>query len=79
MCVLDAECGLPASGVACRTAKNAVLSIAGAEFACQDLTVQRGEVWGISQVAFTQQAYRPVLAVAWWEEDEKEPRWLTSG
>jgi hypothetical protein len=63
---------------ACRTAKNAVLSIAGAEFACQDLTVQRGEVWGISQVAFTQQAYGPVLAVAWWEEDEKEPIYLVS-
>ena len=63
---------------ACRTAKNAVLSIAGAEFAYQDLTVQRGEVWGISQVAFTQQAYGPVLAVAWWEEDEKEPVYLVS-
>jgi hypothetical protein len=63
---------------ACRTAKNAVLSIAGAEFAYQDLTVQRGEVWGISQVAFTQQAYGPVLAVAWWEEDEKEPLYLVS-
>lgn len=63
---------------ACRTAKNAVLSIAGAEFACQDLTVQRGEVWGISQVAFTQQAYGPVLAVAWWEEDEQEPIYLVS-
>jgi len=63
---------------ACRTAKNAVLSIAGAEFACHDLTVQKGEVWGISQVAFTQQAYGPVLAVAWWEEDEKEPIYLVS-
>jgi hypothetical protein len=61
-----------------RTAKNAVLSIAEAEFACQDLTVQRGEVWGISQVAFTQQAYGPVLAVAWWEEDEQEPVYLVS-
>jgi hypothetical protein len=61
-----------------RTAKNAVLSIAGVEFAGQDLTVQRGEVWGISQVAFTQQAYGLVLAVAWWEEDEKEPIYLVS-
>jgi hypothetical protein len=50
----------------------------GVEFAGQDLTVQRGEVWGISQVAFTQQAYGPVPAVAWWEEDEKEPIYLVS-
>jgi hypothetical protein len=63
---------------ACRTAKNAVLSIAGVEFACQDLTVQKGEVWGISQVAFTQQAYGLALAVAWWEADEKEPIYLVS-
>ena len=63
---------------ACRTAKNAVLSIAGTEFAFEDLTVQVGEVWGISQVAFTRQAYGPVLAVAWWEEDEKEPIYLVS-
>ncbi len=63
---------------ACRTAKNAVLSIAGVEFACQDLTVEKGQVWGISQVAFTQQAYGPVLAVAWWEADQKEPIYLVS-
>lgn len=63
---------------ACRTAKNAVLSIAQVEFSFEDLAVQAGEVWGISQVAFTRQAYGPVLAVAWWAEDAQEPIYLVS-
>jgi hypothetical protein len=63
---------------ASRTAKNTILSIAGAEFSFGDLPVQPGECFGISNVAFTRQAYGPVLVVWWWKVGCKEPLYLVS-
>lgn len=63
---------------ACRTAKNTVLSIAGAEFSFEDMPVQPGECFGVSHVAFTRQAYGPVLVVWWWQAGYKDPLYLVS-
>jgi hypothetical protein len=63
---------------ACHTAENTILTIAGVEFAIKDVPVQPGECFGISHLAFTRQAYGPVLVVWWWQAGCKEPLYLVS-
>ncbi len=63
---------------ACRTAKTAKCYDAGEEFTLQDITPAQGQCSGVADVQFTQQAYGPVLAVAWWERNYDEPIYLVS-
>jgi hypothetical protein len=63
---------------ACRTAKTAKCYEAGEEFTLQDITPAQGQCTGIADVQFTQKAYGPVLAVAWWERNCDEPIYLVS-
>lgn len=62
----------------CRTAKNTILFEEGEEFSFEDLGVQPGECLSVPEVAFTRHAYGPVLAIAWWRKDCKEPLFLVS-
>ena len=62
----------------CRTAKNILLREADEWFSFADLDVQRGQRFGIPEVDFTAQAYGPVLAIAWWESQYKEPLFLVT-
>jgi len=62
----------------CRTAKNTILSIAGAEFSFEDVDLQPGDSWGLSKVAFTRQAYGPVLVIGWWADGCLEPIYLVT-
>jgi hypothetical protein len=63
---------------ACRTAKTAKCYEAGEEFTLQDITPSQGQCTGIADVQFTQKAYGPVLAVAWWDRNCDEPIYLVS-
>lgn len=60
----------------CRTAKNAQLWIDGEWFAFQDLILQSGDRVAIPDVLFTLQEYGPVLAIAVWDQEYKEPIFL---
>ncbi len=62
----------------CRTAKNTILFEDGEEFSFEDMGVQPGECLSVPDVAFTRQAYGPVLAIAWWRKDCQEPLFLVS-
>ena len=62
----------------CRTAKNVQLCEAGDWFAFADLGVQRGACLGVPDVNFTLHEYGPVLAIAWWHRDYKEPIYLVT-
>ena len=62
----------------CRTAKNTQICASGEWFAFQDMAVQRGEKIGLPDVSFTLQAYGPILVVAWWEAQHKEPLYLVT-
>ncbi len=60
----------------CRTAKNTILSVAGAEFAFEALGVRPGECISLPEVAFTHQGYGPVHAIAWWKKGYQDPLYL---
>jgi len=62
---------------ACRTASNTIL-YDDEEFSFQDLLLKPGMCLSIEDVSFTRQRYGPVLAVAWWRIDQKEPIYLVS-
>jgi len=62
---------------ACRTASNAIL-YDGEEFSFQDFLLQSGMCLSAEGVSFTRQRYGPVLVVAWWRKDQKEPLYLVS-
>lgn len=64
----------------CRTAKNVQLGEADAEarFPFEAVNVQPGECIALFDVTFTQQAYGPVLAIAWWDAAYKQPIYLVS-
>lgn len=59
-----------------RTAKNTILSVAGAEFAFEALGVRPGECISVPEVAFTRQGYGPVHAIAWWKRGYQDPLYL---
>jgi hypothetical protein len=62
----------------CRTAKNAQLCAEGERFAFQDLILQPGERIGVPDALFTLQDYGPVLAIAAWDREYKEPIYLVT-
>jgi len=62
----------------CRTAKNAQLGAEDDTFSFHEVGVQPGECIGLPNVTFTLQAYGPVLAIAWWEAEYKEPIYLVT-
>jgi len=62
---------------ACRTASNTIL-YDGEEFSFQDWLLQPGMCLSAEEVSFTRQRYGPVLVVAWWHKDQKEPIYLVS-
>jgi hypothetical protein len=62
----------------CRTAQNTQLCEAGDWFTFAEVGVERGRRIALPGVLFTQQAYGPVLAIAWWEARCKEPIYLVT-
>lgn len=61
-----------------RTAKNTQLYTDGDWFTFEDLGVERGERIGVPDVLFTRKAYGPVLAIATWDKEYKEPIYLVT-
>ena len=62
---------------ACRTSSNTIL-YDGEEFSFQELVLKPGMCLGIEDVSFTRSRYGPVLAVAWWRKNYREPLYLVS-
>jgi hypothetical protein len=62
----------------CRTAKNAQIGEDDYRFSLHEVGVQPGERIGLPDVSFTLQDYGPVLAIAWWKADCKEPIYLVT-
>ena len=62
----------------CRTASNTILSHHGVECAYQDLPLQAGERWSISDISFTRKYYGPILAIGWWRLGCQEPIYLVT-
>lgn len=62
----------------CRTAKNAQLCADGQWFSFSDVAVQPGNCLGFYDVMFTQDEYGPVLAIAWFKPEYKEPIYLVT-
>jgi hypothetical protein len=60
----------------CRTAKNIRLYEEEEKFSFEEIGVWPGQCIGVPDVLFTEQAYGPVLAVAWWKKGWKEPIYL---
>jgi hypothetical protein len=65
---------------ALRTAKNIILFWQDHEFCFQDMgdKIRPGEDFEAPGVLFTHRKYGPVMAIAWWREDCKEPIYLVS-
>ncbi len=62
----------------CRTAKNITLAKDNRVFSSAEREVKRGECLSVPEVTFTGEAYGPVLAIAWWGKNHKEPLYLVS-
>jgi hypothetical protein len=63
----------------CRSAKNAQLCEDDEWFTFSELAVRPGgDPIGVPEVAFTLQAYGPVLAIAWWKAGCKDPIYLVT-
>ena len=63
-------------GYVCRTAKNTQVCLDGEWLSLQKIDVWRGSRIPLYDVAFTQQAYGPVLVVIWWNNQHNEPLYL---
>jgi hypothetical protein len=61
-----------------RTAKNAQLYADGERFAFQDLDIQPGDRISVPEALFTLQDYGPILAIAVWDKEYKEPLYLVT-
>jgi hypothetical protein len=61
-----------------RTACNRLLNDDGDEFSLREIHLQPGDCLAIPEVGFTQANYGPVLVVAWWHRDYREPLYLVS-
>ncbi len=63
-----------------RTAKNVQLGepASATLFPFEAVNVQPGECLALFDVTFTQQAYGPILAIAWWDAAYKQPLYLVS-
>jgi len=62
----------------CRTAHNRWVCEQETWLQLNELSWQPGDYLSLPDVAFTQQAYGPVLAIVWWHPDYKEPLYLVS-
>jgi len=62
----------------CRPAKNTQLWADGDWFPFHEVEVRPGECIGLFDVAFTREAYGPVLVIAWWKVGYKEPIYLVT-
>jgi hypothetical protein len=62
----------------CRTARNRLIDDDGDQFALDEIHLQPGDCLALSDVTVTQDKYGPVLVVAWWRQDTKEPIYLVS-
>jgi hypothetical protein len=62
----------------CRTAKNRLIEDDGDQFALDEIHLQPGNCLSLTNVHVTQDKYGPVLVVAWWRRDSKEPIYLVS-
>lgn len=62
----------------CRTACNRILCAEGDEFSLQDIHLRPGQRLDLPDVGFTQASYGPVLVVAWWRRQDKEPLYLVT-
>lgn len=65
-------------GYVCRTAKNTQVCLDGEWLRLQEIDAWRGSRIPLYDVAFTQQAYGPVLVVIWWDKQHSEPLYLVS-
>jgi hypothetical protein len=63
---------------ACRTAKNRLICDDGDWFALNDIQLCPGDCVDMPQVGFTQSEYGPVLVIAWWRQNCKEPIYLVT-
>lgn len=62
----------------CRTAQNALLSAADETLTFADSLVQPGHCLGWPDMRFTQHAYGPVHAIAWWRDGYAAPIYLVT-
>lgn len=62
----------------CRTAKNRLICDDGDWFALDDIHLQPGMCLDIPDVGFSQEAYAPVLVIAWWRHGYREPLYLVT-
>ena len=62
----------------CRTAKNRVVIDDGDRFKLDELAITRGDTIPMFDVGFTDDAYGPVLVIAWWRVDDEDPIYLVT-
>jgi hypothetical protein len=62
----------------CRTAKNRQISDDGDCFALDELHLFPGDCLDMPEVAFGQEAYGPVLVIAWWQAGYTDPLYLVT-
>lgn len=62
----------------CRTAANTLVQLDGQWLRLDEIDLWRGACLPFYEVAFTQQAYGPVLVIAWWRCDCAEPVYLVT-
>jgi hypothetical protein len=77
---IDLQHALAAAGwfYVCRTAKNIQLCEEGFWFSFEDLGITPDRCISIPNVQFTQHAYGPVLAIAWWDAAYDAPIYLVT-
>lgn len=62
----------------CRTAKNRVVIDDGDRFTLDEIAISPGESIPMFDVGFTDNAYDPVLVIAWWRQDDEAPIYLVT-
>lgn len=62
----------------CRTAKNRQINDDGDWFALDEIHLVPGDCLDMPEVAFGQEAYGPVLVIAWWQEGYADPLYLVT-
>lgn len=62
----------------CRTAKNTIVELDGEVMQLDEIDLWPGACLPLYDVLFTQQAYGPLLAIAWWRKDCQDPLYLVT-
>lgn len=62
----------------CRTAKNRQINDEGDWFALDEIYLAPGDCIDLPDVAFGQEAYGPVLVIAWWQEGYTDPLYVVT-